>query len=322
MKFGIEIGSQSMQDIVRISAAAEESGFRSVWFADHVPAFQWRDPFIAMTAIGMSTQSIRIGCGVVNPYSRHVAMTGVAFASMAELIGERLVLGIGAGGTLPLRPLQIEMWNKPVKALRESVQVLRDLFNGESIDFEGEIVTLKGTKLFGKYNIPIYVGTRGPALSKLAGEVADGIILNPPLDALPEYLEKVKEGMKQSHRRKIEVIEFLPVGISEEGKYDTVKPTVALLIPTTPPWALELINAQEPAAQIAEMLKVDRAKAAEMVPDSLVTSFAIAGNIRSCVAQIEKIQENVDELVALAPKSTEDALRLVSVFEEHIIPSF
>jgi 5,10-methylenetetrahydromethanopterin reductase len=322
MKFGIEIGSQSLHDIIRVSKVAEDSGFSSIWIADHVPAYMWRDPFVAMTAIGLNTQNIRIGCGVANPYSRHAGIIGVTFASMAELLGERLVLGLGAGGTLPLRPLDIEMWNKPVTAIRESIQVLRTLFSGAPVNYTGSIVTLKDTKLFGKYNIPIHIGTRGPALSKLAGEMADGIILNPPLDALPVYLEKVHEGMKESNKRPFEVVEFLPIGISNEGKYDTVKPTVALLVPTTPQWALELISAEEQAALIAEMLKVDRARAAEMVPDNLVTSFAIAGDVRSCIEQIEAIQQDVDELVALAPKSTDDAIELVSLFKEHIIPSF
>jgi len=322
MKFGIEIGSQNMNEVIQISQAAEESEFSTVWIADHVPAARWRDPLIAMAAIAQNTESVRIGCGVFNPYSRQVGLLGVAYASLAELYGERFVLGIGAGGTLPLKPLEIEMWDRPVTAIRESIAVLRDLFDGKDIDFKGKIVTLRNTKLFGEFSIPIHVGTRGPALSKLAGKYADGIILNPPLSALPVFMEKVREGMKESNNAKLEVIEFLPVGFSELAEYGTVKPIVALLIPTTPKWALEMIDAVEPAEKIAEMLKVNRVKAAELVPERLVTSFAISGDVRSCIEQIEAIQGDVDELVALSFVSAEGTLKMIEVFKKDIIPSF
>jgi len=322
MKFGIEIGSQNMKDIVRIAKTAEDAGFNTVWIADHVPAAQWRDPFVSMTAIGLNTDYIRLGCGVANPYSRHVGITAVMYASMVELLGERFVLGIGAGGTLPLNPLEIEMWNKPVTALRESIKILRKFFKGEKVDYEGKVVSLRNTQLFDKYDIPIYIGTRGPTLSKLAGEYADGIILNPPIAALSQYLDKVQEGMKKSGRSDFEVVEFLPVGISEEGNYESVKPTVALLIPTTPNWALEMMDAIEPAEKIREMLNIDRSRAPELVPDRLVTDFAIAGDVKSCKKQIEAIEPEVDEIVALSPKRAFDCLDMIKIFEKEIIPSF
>ncbi|TFG13684.1 LLM class flavin-dependent oxidoreductase [Candidatus Thorarchaeota archaeon] len=322
MRFGIEIGSQNMKDIVRIAKAAEDAGFNTVWIADHVPAAQWRDPFVSMTAIGLNTDYIRLGCGVANPYSRHIGITAVMYASMVELLGERFVLGIGAGGTLPLKPLEIEMWNKPVTALRESIKILRKFFKGEKVDYEGKVVSLRNTQLFDKYDIPIYIGTRGPTLSKLAGEYADGIILNPPIAALSKYLDKVQEGMKKSGRSDFEVVEFLPVGISEDGNYESVKPTVALLIPTTPNWALEMMDAMAPAEKIREMLNIDRSKAPELVPDRLVTDFAIAGDVKSCQEQIEAIESEVDELVALSPKRASDCLDMIKTFEKEIIPSF
>ncbi len=322
MKFGIEIGSQNMHEFIQIAQAADESEFSTVWIADHVPATRWRDPFIAMAAIAQNTEDIRIGCGVFNPYSRQVGLLGVAYASLAELYGERFILGMGAGGTLPLRPLEIEMWDRPVTAVKESIAVLRDLFSGKDVDFKGKIVTLRNIKLFGEFKIPIYVGTRGPVLSKVAGQYADGIILNPPLSALPVFMDKVREGMKESNTAKIEIIEFLPVGIDKLAKYGSVKPTVALLIPTTPKWALEMIDAVEPAEKIGAMLKVDRPKAAELVPEHLVTSFAISGDVRSCVEQIEAIQGDVDELVSLSFASAEGTLKLIEVFKEDIMPSF
>ena len=308
--------------MIRIAVAAEKANFSTVWVADHAPASMWRDPFIAMAAIGQHTERVKIGVGVANPYSRYVALTGVAAATLAELCGERIILGMGAGGTLPLLPLGIEMWNKPMTAVREAVELLKQFFKGETTNYDGELVKLKNARLFSPVSVPVYVGTRGPALSRLAGEIADGIILNPPIDALDVYLDEVRKGLTDTKRSKIDVVEFVPVSVSEKGKYDQVKPTVALLIPTTPSWALEMINAVEPAREIGEMLKKDRAKAATLVPDGLAKSFAIAGNRKQCVDQIAQIASKVDELVALSFGTVQDTMSMIDVFGKEIVPSF
>jgi len=321
LKFGVELGNQTTKDMIRISQLAEECGFNTIWVADHAPSFPWRDVFVSMAAIGQNTSSIRIGCGVCNPYSRHVGLTGVAVATLIELFGERILLGIGTGGTLPLKPLEIKMWEKPFSAIKESVQVLRSLFKGELVDFKGEIVKLRGVKLFSSFFVPIYIGTRGLALSKLAGEIADGVILNPPLGATQCYIEQIKMGLASSGRSKIDVVEFLPVVVSKN--VNPVKPIVALLIPTTPSFALEMIGAKEQANMINEILKIDIKKAAELVTDNLVASFAVAGDVNHCISQIEALEEaGVDELVALSFGSLSSILKMIRIFGEKIIPSF
>ena len=70
------------------------------------------------------------------------------------------------------------------------------------------------------------------------------------------------------------------------------------------------------------MIKTDRSKAPDLVPENLVTRFAIAGNTKSCVEQIEAIQNDVNELVALSFSSAEGTLKMMEVFEKDIMPSF
>jgi 5,10-methylenetetrahydromethanopterin reductase len=311
-----------MDEMIQISQLAEENSFQTVWIADHAPATRWRDPFIALAAIGQKTESIRLGCGVANPYSRHTGLTGVTAATIAELCENRMILGMGAGGTLPLRPLGIKMWNKPLTAVRESIEVLRKLFAGDEVNYEGKIVSLKGIKLFDEVNVPIYIGTRGPKLTKMAGEIADGVIFNPPLEALSIYIEKINEGLNTSKRKKIEVVEFLPVYISESHNLDPVRPIVALLLPTTPEFALEIIDAKEIGKKISEVMMQDRSKGPALVPDNLVTSFAIAGNTSQCIDQIERLIDQVDELVCLAFGSTESVIETIKVMGKDVIPSF
>ena len=322
MRFGIELGSHSVSEMIRLSRKAEQKGFSSVWIADHVPAKSWRDPFVSMAAIGQNTSDIHIGCGVVNPYSRHVGLTGIAIATLAELCGERVILGIGAGGTLPLKPLDIEMWNKPVTAIRESIEVLRKLFSKDLVDFDGRIVTLRNTELFDEFDVPIYLGTRGPMLSELAGRMADGIILNPPLDSLPYYLQHVEKGVDESKRDMIQVVEFLPMDVSESGDCSRLKSTVAILVPTTPRKALENMGVADQADKISEVMAQDKERAAELVNHDLISSFSICGTRNECVERIESLESEVDEITALSFGTVEGTIGLIERLGEEIIPSF
>ena len=322
MKFGLSLGNLPMEEMIEIAQAAEKNEFDTLWIADHTPASNWRDPFITMAAVGQSTETIRIGCGVANPYSRYVANIGVAAATLVELCGNRIILGMGAGGTLPLRPLEIEMWNHPVTAVKESIDLLRLLFKGELVDFQGKFVSLKGSQLFSSVSIPLYIGTRGPVLSKLAGAIADGIIITPPFKAQSLYIEKVNEGLKSTNRKKIEIVDNVPIYVSEKGNIDAVKPVVALSIPTTPSFALEMTSSGELVRQIAEVMKTDRSKGIQLVTDDIVADFAIAGNASQCVSQIENLKNDIDEFVCLRFGTLPEVLESVKVFGKDIIPSF
>ncbi|MFW9801756.1 MAG: LLM class flavin-dependent oxidoreductase [Candidatus Thorarchaeota archaeon] len=322
MKFGLAVGNLPITEMVEIAQALEKNEFNSVWIADHTPATNWRDPFITMAAISQGTETIRIGCGVSNPYSRYAANIGVAAATLAELCGDRIILGMGAGGTLPLRPLEIEMWDRPVTAVRESIDMLRTLFQGDIVEYDGKIVRLKGVRIFDPVSIPLFVGTRGPVLSKLAGEMADGIIITPPFEAQLLCLEKVEEGLRKSKRSKIEVVDNVPMHISEDGNIDAVKPVVALSIPTTPSYAIELTESKALIRQIADAMRTDRSKGAEMVTDDLVREFAIAGNSSQCIVQIESLEQHIDEICCLRFGTLSDILDTVKVLGKEIIPSF
>ena len=156
----------------------------------------------------------------------------------------------------------------------------------------------------------------------MAGEIADGVIFNPPLEALSVYIENINEGLKSSKRKKIEVVEFLPVHISDSKNLDPVKPIVALLLPTTPEFALEMIGAKELGKRITEVMMQDRSKGPALVTDDLVTSFAIAGDVTQCINQIENLTEQVDELVCLAFGSSESVIKTIEVMGKEVIPSF
>ena len=90
--------------IVDAARAAEEAGLDEFWLGDEGVG---RDPFVLLAAAAMVTERILLGVAVTNPYLRHPAATAAAAATVHELSGGRVVLGIGTGGDLALGPVGI-----------------------------------------------------------------------------------------------------------------------------------------------------------------------------------------------------------------------
>jgi F420-dependent oxidoreductase-like protein len=153
---------------------AESLGYESV-YVTHIAA---RDPFVVLTAYATATERIRLGTGVTPIYARTPVATAQAAATIDEHSGGRMVLGIGVSH----RPT-VEHWygqsiDKPVREMREYVAAVRAILDGEdpppgdkwptSFHFMGYAA---------RAGLPIYVAGLSPAMLRLAGEVADGVVL-------------------------------------------------------------------------------------------------------------------------------------------------
>ncbi|MCD6514998.1 MAG: LLM class flavin-dependent oxidoreductase [Candidatus Odinarchaeota archaeon] len=126
---------------------AEKYGFDCIWMADESPSLGYKDAFVLLTALAMNTEKAVIGTSIINPYTRHSAIVANAFVSLWEYAKDRLIVGIGAGGILTLGPLEIKMWEKPIKAVRDAVIVMRKLFAGGTVNFENEFFKVVNLKL-------------------------------------------------------------------------------------------------------------------------------------------------------------------------------
>lgn len=315
MKFGIALGNEKMSDMIEYSCMAEEYGFNFVWLADHSPAYPWRDIFVSLGAIASKTNSINLGIAVTNPYTRQPGLIGVATASVAELCRNRvLVLGLGPGGSLPLAPLDIKKWDRPLRAMRESVQMLRILFSGRTMNFEGQLFRLKNTKIFETFRIPIYLAVRGLKMARLAGEISDGVLLNPPFLITPYLVENIEMGMSRT-RREIDTVMLAPLHISENP--DPVRRRVAVLLPTTPTFALERTGLKEQAKRVVDLMP-NLEEASKAVTDDLIKNFTIVGNVDQCINQIQRLkEEQITQLVM--QHISKDTMKKVA---NEIIPSF
>jgi alkanesulfonate monooxygenase SsuD/methylene tetrahydromethanopterin reductase-like flavin-dependent oxidoreductase (luciferase family) len=168
------IGSQFMcQDFEECIASvkkAEEVGYSHAWFIDS--QILWQDCFVYMTSVLAATERIIVGTAVTNPFTRHVTTTASAFATLGELHPGRLELGIGRGDSA-VRPMGLN----PVKTsfLKESIPLLRDLMAGRHVTLNGADVHLRWVKEGPE--IPIMMSATGPKNLRLAGSLADRVML-------------------------------------------------------------------------------------------------------------------------------------------------
>ena len=187
-------------ELVRLGQVAESLGYAQLWYTD---LRLFRECFVGLTALAMSTHRIALGPGVTDPYSRHPAVTASTMATFDELAGGRALLGLGVGGT-GFRELGIST-KLPVAALRETVDVVRRLLAGERVTVEGKVVTLhEGRLQFTpvRKSMPIYFATHGAQVMRLAGEVADGVLVANTLvpSVLEFYLEQLRAGRAKTGR--------------------------------------------------------------------------------------------------------------------------
>jgi 5,10-methylenetetrahydromethanopterin reductase len=212
----------SIQDSMKMAASAEKLGFDSIWM--HESLFQ-RDVVTYISAMASATRRIRIGSGVINTFTRHPVTAATTFATLSELSGGRVNLGIGVGSfpTVPLIGHQIFPVEKtrPLRRLSEYVRVVKMVWEGTKVDFDGEFFQVHGLTMgFKADKIPIYIASLSPRTQAFAATVADGVILSPALNTAwgtRKMIEQVEKGEARSGR-KVERASYMLTSLDPDPK--------------------------------------------------------------------------------------------------------
>lgn len=189
-------------DIVRY---AEEKGFDSVWQAESRLV---RDAIVPMAAYAAVTEHIKIGSAVINNWTRNIGLLASTFLTMDDLAPNRIICGIGAWWDPLAKNVGIDR-TKPLKAMEETITVLKRLLNMERVSFEGEFVRVHEIELdvvHGRReprHVPIYIGATGGKMVEMTGRIADGIVMNycVPVEYNDEAIEQLEKGLKESGRK-------------------------------------------------------------------------------------------------------------------------
>src|SRR5512147_493194 len=197
--------SHDLRDGLDYARYAEARGFEAVWQAESRLV---RDAIVPMAAFAAVTDQLKVGSGVINNWTRNIGLLAATFLTLDDLAPDRVICGIGAWWDPLARNVGIER-RKPLVAMRETVEVLRRLLNMERVTFHGEFHHVDGIELdvvHGRREprrVPIMIGATGDKMMELAGEIADGAVLNYCVP--PEYndnaLELLEAGAKRAGRR-------------------------------------------------------------------------------------------------------------------------
>jgi G6PDH family F420-dependent oxidoreductase len=184
--FGYTLSSEehSPRTLVRNARLAEEAGFDFVSISDHYHPWvgaQGHSGFVwsVLGGIAASTSSIRVGVGVTCPIIRiHPAIVAHAAATTSLLFEGRFFLGVGTGEALNEHVLG-HRWPPPevrLQMLEEAVEVMRELWSGETVDHRGSFYEVENAKLFDppEGSIPVIVSAFGEKAAELAGRIGDG----------------------------------------------------------------------------------------------------------------------------------------------------
>jgi len=313
------------RELVEIAVAAEAHGMESVAVSDH---FQpWRHegghaPFSLswMAAVGERTSTIQIGTSVMTPTFRYnPAVLAQAFATMGCLYPGRIMLGVGTGEALnEIATGWTAEWpefKERFARLREAVDLMRALWTGDRVSFEGEYYHTVDASIYDRPDtpIPIYIAAGGPVVARYAGRAGDGFICTSG-KGMPLYTEElipaVKEGAEKAERDFDSIDRMIEIKLSYETSYDVA-------LENTRFWA-PLALSKEQKHDITDPIEMERA--ADALPiERIASRFIVGSDPDDVVAQIKQYTDaGLNHLVFHAPGA--DQRRFLELFEKDLAP--
>ncbi len=284
---------------------AEQRGFEAVWQAESRLV---RDAIVPMAAFAAVTSRMKIGSGVINNWTRNIGLLAATFLTLDDLAPNRIICGSGAWWDPLAKQVGIER-KKPLKAMRETVEVMKRLLNMERVTFHGEFHHVDGIELdvvHGRReprNVPIYIGATQMGMMGLAGEIADGVVLNYCVP--PEYnrqaLKHLEIGAKKAGR-KLEDIDCpqLVVCSVEHDHHRAVQAAKELItqyLAQQPHIAQASGTPPETVKKVQSILgwpatKEQIHEAMQFVPDELIERITASGTPDEVRAKVEEYNRN------------------------------
>jgi 5,10-methylenetetrahydromethanopterin reductase len=317
--------------LIEMVRTIEGLGYDDLWYANEK---FYRDPWVGLTLAALHSQRLRIGTFIADPYTQHPALIAVAIATLAELAPGRVALIMGAGGA-GTQPLGFGR-RKPAVAIREAVQIIRQLLRGDYVDFEGDVISFRGGRLSfeSRYDIPIFVASRGNLTLKVGGEVADGVMIATyaTLQGLQHGLHRVQLGAEAAGRglHDVEILTRVDVCIHPDRRIalDAVRPMVARMMGSSYPDKsfVEQMGLEIPPELEEVLIKKDHrltTQAAHLVPDRIVEAYTWAGSAEEVAQRVAEVVEmGITSITFLAHPAddTGDVMPTIRAFAEEVRP--
>ncbi len=300
MKLGVHVGYWGLgmgpQDQLEVVQEAERLGYDSVWAAEAYGS----DAATVLAWLAAGTSRIRLGSAIFQMPARSAAMTAMTAATIDELSGGRMVLGIGSSGPQVAEGWHGQRFARQLQRTREYVAVVRMALARERVDYHGETIELplpdgpgKPLKLMitpQQERISVYLAAIGPKNTALAGEIADGWI---PTFFSPEYVAEfrrlLQEGADRAGRTlaDFDIAPTVNAYISDDRQMarNLMRPVLALYIGGMGSRKQNFYNNlmqrygfEQAAHEIQDLyLAGKKAEAGEAIPDELIDMVSLCG---------------------------------------------
>lgn len=306
--------AHQLRDGLDYARYAEKRGFEAVWQAESRLV---RDAIVPMAAYAAVTEKIKVASGVINNWTRNIGLLAATFLTLDDLAPDRIICGIGAWWDPLAKNVGIER-KKPLLAMKETVLTMRRLLNMERVSFHGEFVNVEGIELdvvHGRKeprHVPIYIGATGDQMMEMAGEIADGVVLNycvPPeynhkaLDLLAKGAQKAGRKLEDLDRPQLVVCS---VDMDHDRAIDTSRELLTQYLAQQPHIAKASGVSPDIVAAIQSILgwpatheQIQKAK--HLVPEELILRITASGTPDEARSKVQEYIKNGSTCPILYP---------------------
>jgi F420-dependent oxidoreductase-like protein len=335
--WGVGMGADALAATVQ---EAERLGYHSIWAAEAYGS----DAATVLAFLAGRTTTIKLGSAIFQMPARSPTMTAMTAATIDQLSGGRMLLGIGSSGPQVAEGWHGQRFARQLQRTRDYVAVMRAALARERVEYHGETIELPLPDGPGKplkmmigpvqERLPIYLAAIGPKNTSLAGEIADGWI---PTLFSPEHVAEFRrllEAGAERAGRSLEAFDVAPVVntyVSDDldGARNAMRPGLALYVGGMGSREQNFYNRlvrrygfEREARQIQELyLSGKKDEAAEAVPIELIDMVSLCGSADLVRGRLDAFREaGVGTLIvapmAFAPEEQMEQLRLIAELAE------
>jgi coenzyme F420-dependent glucose-6-phosphate dehydrogenase len=324
VKLGYKASAEQFGPVELLDHArhAERVGLEIVAISDHFQPWRHHGGHApnALTWLGaatVATERAALGTSVLTPTLRyHPSVIAQAFATLGLLAPGRVFLGVGTGEAMNETPVTGEAFpGRKERRLRltEAIGLIRELWTGERVDFEGDYYRTSKATIYDKPDepVPIYVAASGPLAAKLAGRLGDGFITTSGKD--PELYDRLlaalAEGAGTVGRDPAEIRRLIEVKVSYDRDPDLARDACS--------WWAALALSPEEKEGVDDPIEMERL--ADEHADRAPTRFIVSDDPEEIAAGIRRYAKlGFEELLLHAPGG--DQPRFLDQFAEDVLP--